>query len=115
MPGQGGLDSGSQSRYWRPRCSPAAEGARGAGSRRRIEPHAIRRSMSGTIIALMTASGSSTRADPVAGSAVYPLRSRVNDAGRLEVGGCDVVAVAREFGTPAYVYAEDDVRVRARA
>jgi diaminopimelate decarboxylase len=31
------------------------------------------------------------------------------------VGGCDVFDVAREFGTPAYVYAEDDIRSRARA
>ena len=46
---------------------------------------------------------------------VYPLGSRINDAGRLEVGGCDVVELAREFGTPAYVYAEDDMRQRARA
>ena len=46
---------------------------------------------------------------------VYPLGSRVNAAGRLEVGGCDVVELAREFGTPAYVYAEDDMRARARA
>jgi diaminopimelate decarboxylase len=33
----------------------------------------------------------------------------------LEVGGCDVVELAREFGTPAYAYAVDDVRSRARA
>lgn len=53
--------------------------------------------------------------DPVTGSAVYPLGSRVNERGHLEVGGCDVVELAREFGTPAYVYAEQDVRERARA
>ena len=47
-------------------------------------------------------------------SQVYPLGSRLNDAGRLEVGGCDVVELAREFGTPAYVYSEDDIRARAR-
>ena len=47
-------------------------------------------------------------------SRVYPIGSRVNSAGRLEVGGCDVVELAREFGTPAYVYAEDDMRARAR-
>ena len=47
-------------------------------------------------------------------SQVYPLGSRLNEAGRLEVGGCDVVEVAKEFGTPAYVYAEDDMRARAR-
>ena len=43
-----------------------------------------------------------------------PRGSRVNDAGHLEVGGCDTVELAREFGTPAYVYAEDDIRSRAR-
>ena len=48
-------------------------------------------------------------------SHVYPLGSRLDAAGRLEVGGCDVVELAREFGTPAYVYAEDDIRARARA
>src|ERR671928_1355051 len=51
----------------------------------------------------------------VAVSHVYPLGSRLNERGRLEVGGCDVVDVATEFGTPAYVYAEDDMRARARS
>jgi diaminopimelate decarboxylase len=46
---------------------------------------------------------------------VYPLGSRINAAGHLEVGGCDTIELAREFGTPAYVYAEDDLRSRARA
>jgi len=48
-------------------------------------------------------------------SHVYPIGSRINEEGRLEVGGCDVVELAEEFGTPAYVYAEDDLRARARA
>ena len=30
------------------------------------------------------------------------------------MGGCDVVELAREFGTPAYVYAEDDIRSRVQ-
>jgi diaminopimelate decarboxylase len=51
----------------------------------------------------------------VAVSHVYPLGSGLNEQGRLEVGGCDVVELAREFGTPAYLYAEDDMRARARA
>jgi diaminopimelate decarboxylase len=51
---------------------------------------------------------------PLAAAAVLPRGSRVNERGHLEVGGCDVVEVAREFGTPAYVYAEDDIRSRAR-
>ncbi len=55
-----------------------------------------------------------THANPLTAH-VYPQGSRVNERGRLEVGGCDVVELAAEFGTPAYVYAEDDVRARARA
>lgn len=53
--------------------------------------------------------------DPIAGSPVYPIGSRVNEAGRLEVGGCDLIEVAAEFGTPAYVYAPEDIRARARS
>src|SRR2546423_9557950 len=45
---------------------------------------------------------------------VYPIGARLNGRGRLEVGGCDVVELAAEFGTPAYLYAEDDIRARAR-
>ena len=45
----------------------------------------------------------------------YPLGTRVNERGRLEIGGCDAVELAREFGTPAYVVAEDDLRARARS
>jgi diaminopimelate decarboxylase len=54
-------------------------------------------------------------ADPIASSPVYPEGSRVNERGHLEIAGCDVVELAEEFGTPAYVYAEDDMRARARA
>jgi diaminopimelate decarboxylase len=56
-----------------------------------------------------------TTEDAAAVSHVFPIGSRINEAARLEVGGCDVVELAREFGTPAYVYAEDDIRARARA
>jgi diaminopimelate decarboxylase len=52
--------------------------------------------------------------DPIAASPVYPAGSRVNERGHLEVAGCDVVELAEEFGTPAYIYAEDDMRHRAR-
>jgi diaminopimelate decarboxylase len=48
-------------------------------------------------------------------SHAYPLGTRINEQGHLEIGGCDVVELAREFGTPAYIYAEDDIRSRARA
>jgi diaminopimelate decarboxylase len=48
-------------------------------------------------------------------SPAFPLASRLNEQGRLEVGGCDTIELAREYGTPAYVLAEDDLRARARA
>src|SRR3954454_1526920 len=47
-------------------------------------------------------------------AAVYPQASEVLD-GRLSIGGCDAGELAREFGTPAYVVAEDDLRAQARA
>src|ERR1700710_1992566 len=53
--------------------------------------------------------------DAGAAAAGRPIGSRVNERGHLEVGGCDVVEVAEEHGTPAYIYAEDDLRARARA
>src|SRR3954468_3891910 len=48
-------------------------------------------------------------------SNAYPLGSRLTDDGALEIGGCDALELAREFGTPCYVVAEDDLRARARA
>jgi diaminopimelate decarboxylase len=48
-------------------------------------------------------------------SAVFPLGSRLNERGALEIGGCDAIELARTFGTPAYVVAEDDLTARARA
>lgn len=53
--------------------------------------------------------------DPIEGSPVYPEKSRINGRDHLEIGGCDVVDLAAELGTPAYIYAEDDMRARARA
>ena len=45
---------------------------------------------------------------------VYPEDSSV-EGGVLAIGGCDARELAREFGTPAYVVAEEDLRARARA
>src|SRR5687768_11820921 len=103
IPGHGGSDSGSQSQYGRPSCTPRSVGAGGEGSDRR---------MAGIMPARFMAT---THTDTISGSAVYPIGSRVNERGRLEIGGCDAVELAAEFGTPAYVYAEDDLRARARA
>ena len=48
-------------------------------------------------------------------AAVLPAGTRVNARGHLELGGCDAVELAREFGTPAYVVVEAHLRARARA
>jgi diaminopimelate decarboxylase len=53
--------------------------------------------------------------DPYPLSHVYPFGSRINDRGHLEIGGCDAVELAAEFGTPAFILSEDDLRARARA
>ncbi len=39
----------------------------------------------------------------------------VNESGNLQMGGCDLLDVAREFGTPAYVLDEATVRRNCRA
>ena len=44
---------------------------------------------------------------------LYPEASEVRD-GRLTIGGCDAIELAREFGTPVYAVAEADLRNRAR-
>ena len=48
-------------------------------------------------------------------SQAYPLGTTINERGHLEIGGCDLIDVAEQHGTPAYIYAEDDIRARARA
>jgi diaminopimelate decarboxylase len=59
-------------------------------------------------------SSGSVAADPIAASPVYPAGSRVNERGHLEIAGCDLVELVARVGTPAYIYAEDDIRHRAR-
>ncbi|MDQ6877815.1 MAG: diaminopimelate decarboxylase [Candidatus Dormibacteraeota bacterium] len=44
---------------------------------------------------------------------LYPVTYRVNAAGHMEVGGCDLVDLAHEHGTPLYVYDETTVRQRS--
>ena len=46
---------------------------------------------------------------------VLPVTARLRDDGHLEVGGCDLVALAAEHGTPLYVFDEATFRARAGA
>ena len=44
---------------------------------------------------------------------LFPVTYRVNAAGHMEVGGCDLVELARVHGTPLYVYDEATIRQRS--
>jgi diaminopimelate decarboxylase len=45
---------------------------------------------------------------------LFPRSATADDRGRLAVAGCDVEALAHEYGTPLYVYDEDELRARTR-
>ncbi len=45
---------------------------------------------------------------------LLPDNASVSPDGRLSVGGCDLVDIAAEFGTPLFVYDEDHLRARCR-
>ena len=46
---------------------------------------------------------------------VLPVTAQVTDAGHLSVGGCDLVDLAREWGTPLYVFDDETLRSQCRA
>ncbi|HJP23919.1 MAG TPA: diaminopimelate decarboxylase, partial [Acidimicrobiales bacterium] len=45
---------------------------------------------------------------------LLPDTADVADDGRLSIGGCDLVDLADQFGTPLFVYDEDHLRARCR-
>jgi diaminopimelate decarboxylase len=45
---------------------------------------------------------------------LLPDTAYVSDDGRLQIGGCDLVELAAEFGTPLFVYDEAHLRARCR-
>jgi diaminopimelate decarboxylase len=46
---------------------------------------------------------------------LLPDTAAVTDLGHLSIGGCDLLELAREFGTPLYVYDEGTIRGRAQS
>jgi len=46
--------------------------------------------------------------------ALFPLTAEVNNQGHLLIGGCDVVDLANEFGTPLYLFDELTLRYKCR-
>ncbi len=45
---------------------------------------------------------------------ILPLTAAVNDEGHLTIAGCDALELAREFGTPLYVFDEETLRHKCR-
>ena len=48
-------------------------------------------------------------------AALFPDTTRLTDGNTLAIGGCDVVDLAAEYGTPLYVYDEATIRTRVNA
>jgi diaminopimelate decarboxylase len=45
---------------------------------------------------------------------LFPASASINKAGHLTVGGCDLVKLAAEFGTPLYIFDEQALRDKCR-
>jgi len=45
---------------------------------------------------------------------VFPMDTKINSEGVLEIGGCDVLSLAKSHGTPLYVYDEKTIRSMAQ-
>ena len=46
---------------------------------------------------------------------VLPITAKTDRSAHLEIGGCDTVELARQYGTPLFVYDEADIRSQCRA
>jgi len=46
--------------------------------------------------------------------ALFPLNTGVNEQGHLVIGGCDVVDISNEYGTPLYVFDESTLHQKCR-
>lgn len=46
---------------------------------------------------------------------IKPITTKINEKGNLEIGGCDLVDLANQYGTPLYVYDEETIRSMTRS
>lgn len=46
---------------------------------------------------------------------IMPITTRLNAQKHLEIGGCDLTELAKQYGTPLYIYDEETIRAIARA
>ena len=44
-------------------------------------------------------------------NSIFPIASEVNSSDHLVIGGCDVINLVEEFGSPLYIY--DEVTLRS--
>ncbi len=44
---------------------------------------------------------------------LFPITAEINAKGNLEIGGCDITDLKKQFGTPLYVFDEETFRHRA--
>ncbi|MDP3046184.1 MAG: diaminopimelate decarboxylase, partial [Chloroflexota bacterium] len=47
-------------------------------------------------------------------STPMPITASINSAGHLRIGGCDLVDLAQQFGTPLYVFDEATLRAQCQ-
>lgn len=48
-----------------------------------------------------------------ANQSIKPVTTKINNNGHIEIGGCDLVELAQQYGTPLYVYDETTIRTIA--
>ena len=47
-------------------------------------------------------------------ASLFPMGSILSENGHLNIGGCDVTELAKEYGTPLYIYDEATIRTMAK-
>jgi diaminopimelate decarboxylase len=55
-----------------------------------------------------------TTAQPSPNQFLLPLTAQINSQDHLEIGGCDVPALVRQFGSPLYILDEETLRTACR-
>ena len=50
-----------------------------------------------------------------ANQSIKPVTYKINDKNHIEIGGCDLVDLANQYGTPLYIYDEETIRSIAKS
>ena len=46
---------------------------------------------------------------------IMPITRKINEAGNVEIGGCDLTELANKYGTPLYIFDEATIRSMTRS